>query len=69
MTIAEIHQNALRLPEDERATLAAELLSSLPAVLSDPDDGVEEAQRRATDLDENPSAGISWNEIKRELGR
>jgi hypothetical protein len=46
MGIEEIHRGALQLPENERARLAAELLTSLPATLSDPDDGVEEALRR-----------------------
>ena len=69
MTIEEIHRGAMELPENEKARLAAELLTSIPATLTDHDDGVEEAWRRDKDLDEDPSAGRSWDEIKRELGR
>ena len=69
MSIEEIHRGALQLPENERAQLAAELLTSLPATLTDSDDGVEEAMRRDRELDEDPSAGTTWEEIKRELGR
>lgn len=69
MSIEEIHRGALQLPENERAQLAAELLTSLPATLTDCDDGVEEALRRDRELDKDPSAGRTWDEIKRELGR
>jgi hypothetical protein len=46
MSIEEIHRGALQLPENERTLLAAELLTSLPATLTDADDGVEEATQR-----------------------
>lgn len=69
MKLEELQREALELPEKDRATLAAELLSSLPAVLVDDDDGVAEAKRRARELDEDPAAGCSWEEIKRSLGR
>ena len=65
----EIHRIALELPEDKRAELAADLLGSLPAVLTEPDDGVAEALRRSKELDDDPSAGCSWEEIKSDLGR
>jgi putative addiction module component (TIGR02574 family) len=69
MNAAEIHRNALSLPEDERASLVAELLESLPAVLADADDGSREARRRLDELREDPSAGRTWEEIKAGLGR
>ncbi len=69
MSTTEIIEGALRLPEDDRATLVAELLESLPAVLSDVDDGSLEARRRLRELKEDPSVGRSWDEIKSELGR
>ena len=69
MKLEEIQRRALELPEGDRASLAAELLFSLPAVLSDDDGGVAEARRRSKELDENPSAGCTWDEIKRSLGR
>ena len=69
MTLLDIQKNVLQLSEKDRATLAAELLSSLPPVLNDPDEGLAEAKRRARELDEGPSLGVSWQEIKQELGR
>ncbi len=69
MKLEELQRCALDLPDSERAALAAELLVSLPAVLVDEDDGVAEAIRRSKELDENPSMGCSWEEIKRSLGR
>ncbi len=59
----------MELADSDRATLAAELLISLPAILVDEDDGVREARRRSKELDENPSMGCSWEDIKRALGR
>lgn len=69
MDAAKIKQSAMQLPDDQRAELAAELLNSLPVVLSEPDDGAAEAQRRLKELKTDPSAGRTWNEIKEELGR
>ena len=69
MDVAEIQRGALTLPEDLRAKLVASLLESLPAVLSDCDDGSNEAQRRLTELKQNPSVGRNWNQIKTGLGR
>jgi len=45
-TIIEIEKLALDLPEQQRATLAASLLQSLPGVLTDEDEGIAEAVRR-----------------------
>jgi hypothetical protein len=58
-TIVEIEKLALNLPEKERATLAANLLESLPGVLSDEDEGVAEALRRDMELDADPDQEIS----------
>lgn len=60
---------AMALTDAERATLASELLYSLPATLSDEDDGVAEAHRRDAELSSNPSSGITWKDLKKELGR
>ncbi len=59
----------MELPEDQRANLAAELLATLPAVLSDDDEGLDEAIRRSQELDEDPKIGLSWEELKSSLGR
>lgn len=69
MTIESIQKEALQLPEDQRAKLAGELLTSLPALLVDEDGGVAEARRRSADLDQSPDEAISWDDIKRNLGR
>ena len=62
-TISEIHQLALGMSEKERAQLAARLLESLPEVLRDNDDGVAEAHRRDAEIQETPSASISFAEL------
>jgi hypothetical protein len=69
MKLEEIFREAEKLPEGDRAKLAAGLLQSLPVVLSDDDDGIEEARRRSRELDENPGIGCTWEEVKKSLGR
>lgn len=69
MSVSEIRKEALNLPEDQRALLAAELLGSLPAVLADADDGSEEARRRLEEMKRDPSVWRTWDQIKAELGR
>lgn len=69
MNAMKIQQEALSLPEDQRASLVAELMSSLPAVLADFDDGSIEAKRRLAELKRDPSVGRTWDQIKSELGR
>lgn len=62
-------KEALGLTDAERAALASELLETLPGVLSDEDEGVAEALRRDADLEADPSSGITWTAMKRELRR
>tara|TARA_R110002049_G_scaffold15246_4_gene62608 strand:+ start:1377 stop:1586 length:210 start_codon:yes stop_codon:yes gene_type:complete len=69
MKLEEIEACAMKLPDSEKAVLAADLLCSLPAVLSDEDEGVAEARRRSHELAGDPSIGCSWEEIRRDLGR
>lgn len=69
MKLEEIEACAMKLPDSERAALAADLLCSLPAVLCDEDEGVAEARRRSRELAEDPSIGFTWEEIRRDLGR
>ncbi len=69
MKLAEIQKSAMELPDAERAALAAELLSSLPRILVDDDDGIVEARRRSKGLEADPSAGCSWQELRDDLGR
>ncbi len=64
-----LKKEALSLTDAERAVLATHLLQTLPGVLSDDDEGVAEALRRDAELDADPSTGIEWAALKRELGR
>ena len=66
-TILEVQKLALELPERERAALAANLLTSLPGILSDEDDGVAEALRRDAELDSTPAEAISLAELDSQL--
>ncbi len=66
-TIVEVEKLALDLPERQRATLAANLLGSLPAILSDEDEGIAEALRRDTDLDANPDQAISLEQLDSQI--
>ena len=68
-TIAEVEKLALNLPESQRAILAAHLLGSLPSVLHDEDEGIAEALRRDAELDANPSAGISLDQLDQQVER
>jgi hypothetical protein len=54
----------MKLPDAARAILAAHLLDSLPAVLSEPDEGLAEALRRDADLSGNPSAAMSLEALR-----
>ena len=67
--IIEIEKLALDLPEKERAVLAARLLGSLPPVLHDEDDGIAEALRRDAELEANPAAGLSLEQLDRQVER
>jgi putative addiction module component (TIGR02574 family) len=62
-TIIEVEKLALDLPEKERATLAANLLDSLPGILSDEDEGAAEALRRDGEIYADPAQAISLAEL------
>jgi len=66
-TIIEIEKLALDLPEQQRATLAANLLESLPAILSDADEGIAEAMRRNEELDADPHRAISLEQLESHI--
>lgn len=66
-TLQELEPQALALTQHERADLAASLLSSLPPILDDEDDGLAEALRRETEMDANPSVTISLQEFERGI--
>jgi putative addiction module component (TIGR02574 family) len=62
-TIFEVEKLALDLSKQERAALAANLLDSLPPILSDEDEGVAEALRRDAEIEANSSEAISLTEL------
>jgi hypothetical protein len=66
-TIVEIEKLALTLPEEQRAILAVNLLSSLPGVLKDEDEGLAEALRRDADLEANPEKAVSLELLDKEI--
>jgi hypothetical protein len=66
-TIGDIQKLALELPELERATLAANLLDSLPAVLSEVDEGIVEALRRNAEIETDSNQLISMEQLDSEI--
>jgi putative addiction module component (TIGR02574 family) len=66
-TVIEIEKLALDLPERDRAALIANLLDSLPPILSDEDEGIIEALRRDAEIDADPSIAISFEELDAEI--
>ncbi len=68
-TISEVEKLALDLPESERAILAAHLLGSLPPILHDEGEGIAEALRRDSDLDADPSSGMSLEQLDQAIQR
>ena len=67
--VQELRQQVNKLTDGEKAALAADLLESLPPILDDEDEGLAEAQRRDKELDGNPDIAISWEQLRREIGR
>ena len=69
--LAEIEQQALGLPERERASLAAKLLDTLPAMETDVSD--EEVENRERQLESGQVAAISHEDfvrlVEQERGR
>ena len=57
-TLLEVEKLVFELPEQQRATLAAHILDSLPALFSDSDDGIAEALRRDAEIDSDPNSVI-----------
>ena len=66
-TVIEIEKLALGLSEQERAKLAADLLDSLPGILSDEDEGVAEALRRDAEMNETPDQAISFAQLDSQI--
>ena len=68
-TIAEIEKLAQDLSENDRAVLAAHLLESLPPVLHEADEGIGEALRRDAELETNPSASLTMEQLDQRIER
>ena len=68
-TISEIEKLALDLSERQRALLAANLLKSLPGILSDEDEGIAEALRRNAEIDADPEQAISLAQLESHIRR
>ena len=68
-TITDVEKRAMDLPDSQRAVLAAHLLSSLPPVLQDEDDGIAEALRRDADFDADPGFGVSLEQLDQQMAR
>jgi len=66
-TIFEVEKLALDLPEQERAKLAANLLDSLPGVLSDEDEGIAEALRRDAEIDADPNQAMTLAQLDSKI--
>ena len=67
--VQELWQSASTLSRGEKAALAADLLDSLPPVLDDDDEGVAEARRRDEEMERDPKATITWEQLRRGVGR
>lgn len=64
-----LEKEALTLSDSDRATLAAHLLDSLPAVPSEIDDEMTEAQRRDAELEAGIAPEMDWETLRRNIGR
>lgn len=69
VSLSEIEEQALSLPDHQRAVLAAHLLDSLPPFFCDEDLRLAEAARRDAELDGDSSAGMTFGEFKSAFGR
>jgi hypothetical protein len=65
MKFAEIAQEALALPDDDRASLAARLLDTLPPPGTDVSD--EEVEQREREMDSGQVTAISHQEFVRRV--
>ena len=66
-TVAEIREEAAKLPQVERAELAAFLLDSLELEHHWVDDA--EVERRSKEMKNGDIQGLSWEQVKADCGR
>ena len=67
--VQEIREQTTALSTSEKAELAADLLECIPPILDDEDEGVAEARRRDQDMDRDPAASLTWDQLRRGAGR
>jgi hypothetical protein len=67
MKLAEIEQEALALPDRERASLAAKLIGTLPFPEADVSD--DEVERREREMESGHVTSISHEEFVRRIER
>lgn len=65
--LAEIEAQAMELTASQRAKLAASLLESLPTFLYNDDEGLAEAHRRDAEMDNDPSIGLTTEQLRASL--
>lgn len=64
IAINELTSIVMKLPDKQRAQLVANLLASLPSVLTDQDEGIAEALRRDAQLDDGSQEAISLDDLE-----
>lgn len=63
IAINELTSMAMTLPDEQRAQLVANLLASLPSVLTDQDEGIAEALRRDAEINDGSQPAISLDDL------
>jgi len=63
IAINELTSMAMTLPDEQRAQLVANLLASLPGVLTDQDEGIAEALRRDAEINDGSQQAISLDDL------
>jgi putative addiction module component (TIGR02574 family) len=66
-TLVEVTELALALPEGDRAQLAHSLMASLPDDVAYDVEGWLEADRRSAEMDADPSACMTWEEVQAKM--
>lgn len=69
VTLTELEEQIMALPDGDRAWLASRLLQSLPPVSDDDDEGFQEAMRRKAEMQNNPERILSFEQLKKAVGR
>lgn len=67
--LADVETLAFKLPESDRARLAADLLDSLHAVLVEEDEGLAEGLRRSAEMERDSSACLTHEEFLKAVRR